>query len=83
MSLAPKSPNKQLQQVGRGYQLKEGMIVMIRDKVLSKGTWNLARVHSLIPSKDGVIRRVILKRPGKKQLVERHIQQVGILETDI
>ena len=83
MSLAPKSPNKQLQQVGRGYQLKEGMIVMIRDKVLSKGTWNLARVHSLIPSKDGVIRRVILKRPGKKQLVERHIQQVGILETEI
>ena len=48
-----------------GRQPKVGEVVLIKNDLLPRGRWKIARVVEVTPGKDGVIRRVLLQPPYK------------------
>ena len=72
-------------------KLEVGQFVLLREKNLKTGIWKLCRILELIPSKDGVIRRVKLKVGDKTPSVDtiktsiifRHVHDIALLELDV
>ena len=60
--------------------LKAGDPCLLTDKQLPRSSWPLAVVQSVKVDSDGHVRRVILKAMGHKQLLERHVTGVVLLE---
>ena len=46
-----------------GRQPKVGEVVLVKNDMLPRGRWKIARVSKLTPGPDGVVRRVELKLP--------------------
>ena len=62
--------------------VKEGQIVLLRDKNLGKGIWKMARILELQKSAtDGAVRRVKLKT-SKGAIIDRHINMLSLTEAD-
>ena len=62
--------------------LKEGQVVLLRDDKIMARKWKLARVESLRSGADGRVRRVSLRTPNGG-VIDRHINQLSLLECDI
>ena len=60
-SLSESHLSRNLPQSGR--QPKVGEVVLIKNEMLPRGRWKVARVSKLTPGRDGVVRRVELKLP--------------------
>ena len=48
-----------------GRQPKVGEVVLIKNDLLPRGRWKIARIVEVTPGRDGVIRRVLLQPPYK------------------
>lgn len=57
--------------------LKIGQLVLIADENLSPGRWLMGRIIELIPSKDKLIRAVVVKTPKSK--FTRPVQKIKVL----
>ena len=58
--------------------LEVGQVVLVRNDNLKQGKWQIARIQSVIKSRDNLPRRVILKTPTAT--IERHINRLALLE---
>ena len=58
--------------------LEPGQVVLVRNENMKVGKWQLARIQTVILSRDNMPRRVILKTPTAT--IERHINKLALLE---
>jgi hypothetical protein len=58
-----------------------GDVVLLHDEDLPRNKWPLARIVRVLPSKDGLVRKVQLQitRNGKRVMLERPIQKLTLL----
>jgi len=55
-----------------------GRVVLIKDDKLSRNEWLVGRIIEAIPSKDGLIRNVVVKTPTSK--LHRAVQKLALFE---
>ena len=58
--------------------LEPGQVVLLREDNMKVGKWKLARIETIINSRDNLPRRFILKTPTGT--LERHINKLALLE---
>ncbi|KAK3108065.1 hypothetical protein FSP39_000515 [Pinctada imbricata] len=58
--------------------LKEGDVIMLRDKDVARGQWPLGVITETIPSRDGLVRTVLVRvmKDGKPSIYKRPISEV-------
>ena len=54
-----------------GRQPKVGEVVLIKNDLLPRGRWKIARIIEVTPGRDGVVRRVLLQPPYKNLTRDR------------
>ena len=61
--------------------LKEGDVVLLRDKEAPRNEWPLARVQSAQPDRDGKVRKVtvVTAREGARNVYRRPVTEVVLL----
>ena len=55
-----------------------GKIVLIKDDNLSRNVWILGRIVDILPSRDGLVRNVMVKTPTS--LLRRAVQKLALFE---
>ena len=61
--------------------LRVGDLVLIEEENKKQHQWPVARVRQVFTSQDGLVRKVLLKSRGHKQLIKRSVHEIFPLET--
>ena len=68
---------KRWQQTRRNF--RENDVVMVKDEDTPRNVWPLARVKEVIPSEDGLVRKVVLVVPSAKHELVRPVHKLVLL----
>ena len=61
------------------HNLRVGDVVLMRDADAPRNKWPMGRVHEAVPGDDGLVRKVVVKRPESNILVSRPITKIVLL----